>query len=248
MGRTVVDAVNDADDLLLGAVVDPRVDDVAGSEDLVRSQTVSELPDGVVDVLVDFTAPGVANEQLVPALERGFHLVVGTTGLSDEVLSKLARQSGRGANVLVAPNFALGAVLLMQFAAQAARYFPAVEIIELHHDKKVDAPSGTAMATARHIAQARDDAGLAVPHDPTTSRILDGARGGKGDEAVPIHSIRLPGLVAHEEVLFGGPGETLTIRHDSIDRVSFMGGVLLAIREIANHPGLTIGLDGLIQR
>jgi len=172
---------------------------------------------------------------------------VGTTGLGETELDQLREASARrGANLVVAANFAIGAVLLMRFAAQAAPYFEAVEIVELHHDQKVDAPSGTSLATAKAIAEARAAAGLGAPRDPTTTHVLEGARGAKASGEVPIHSVRLPGLVAHEEVLFGSPGQGLTIRHDSYDRLSFMSGVLLAVRAVQGRPGLTLGLEPLL--
>ena len=245
MGTAVVAAVTDAQDLALGALIDPSLP--SGEREVMVAGTIESLPDGVVDVVVDFTVADAARQHLAPALRRGIHAVVGTTGLGEDDLKELARASEEGGgNCLVAPNFAIGAVLAMQFARQAARYFKGVEIIELHHDAKIDAPSGTALSTARAIAEARGLAGQEEPHDPTTSLVLDGARGGKGAGGISIHSVRLPGLVAHEEILFGNPGEGLSIRHDSFDRSSFMGGVLLAIREIADRPGVTLGLEPLL--
>ena len=179
-------------------------------------------------------------------INKGVHVVVGTTGFNQERLDKVADLLGTNGKVgvLVAPNFGLGAVLMMKFAEQAARFFESVEIVELHHPDKVDAPSGTARRTAERIAQARKSADLGNQPDATTSS-LDGARGANVD-GIPVHSVRLRGLVAHQEVLFGDQGETLTIRHDSIDRTGFMPGVLLGIRNIANHPGLTHGLDDFL--
>jgi 4-hydroxy-tetrahydrodipicolinate reductase len=247
MGRTVIEAVEAAPDLSITALIDPKVEEVAAAPSALRAHSLAELEDGACDVLVDFTAPDVVNAHLVEVVERGFDVVVGTTGLSDAVVEALHDACATGGNAFIAPNFALGAVLLMEFAQRAAGYFDAVEIIELHHDKKVDAPSGTAMATARHIAEGRQGAGRTPAVDPTTTTTLEGARGGRGSAEVPIHSIRLPGLVAHEEVIFGNPGETLTIRHDSIDRVSFMPGVLLAVRSVQARPGVTVGLEHLIR-
>jgi len=176
-------------------------------------------------------------------ISHGINVVVGTTGFDDariaQVTAILAKNSKVG--VLIAPNFALGAVLMMQFAKQAARYFESAEIIELHHPDKVDAPSGTAARTAELMTQARKDSKRTAMPDATTTS-LDGARGATVGH-VPIHSIRLRGLVAHQEVLFGGPGETLSIRHDSLDRAGFMPGVLLGVREVGKHPGLTFGLE-----
>jgi 4-hydroxy-tetrahydrodipicolinate reductase len=248
MGRSVIAAVEAADDLELSCVVDPAAAELDLLRPVVAAASIAELPDAAADVLVDFTSPEAARRQLPGALERGFHLVVGTTGLGEAELAELRAASERsGANAVVAANFAIGAVLLMRFAAQAAPYFEAVEIIELHHDQKVDAPSGTALATARAIAEARAAAGLGPHADPTTTHVLVGARGAKGSGEIPIHSVRLPGLVAHEEVLFGSPGQGLTIRHDSYDRLSFMSGVLLAVRAVAARPGLTLGLESLLE-
>ena len=181
-------------------------------------------------------------------IDQGIHCVVGTTGFDDERLAKIAEWLGPQpqVGVLVAPNFGIGAVLLMRFAQEAARFFPSVEIVELHHPNKVDAPSGTAARTARLVAEARRTAGLPPAPDATReSDSLPGARGADV-EGVPVHAIRLTGLVAHQEVLMGGPGETLTLRHDSFDRASFMPGVLLAVREIATRPGLTVGIESLL--
>ncbi|MEI8051473.1 MAG: 4-hydroxy-tetrahydrodipicolinate reductase [Actinomycetes bacterium] len=247
MGQAVIAAVEAAPDLTLSAVIDPRVDTLSVTKSVIRATSVAELPDAAAEVLVDFTVAEAARLHLAPALVRGIHLVVGTTGLTLEDLDALeVASAASGANAVVAPNFALSAVLLMRFAEQAARYFEGVEIIELHHDNKVDAPSGTAMATAERIAEARAIASLEEPHDPTTTTVLQGARGGVGPGGLAIHSVRLPGLIAHEEVLFGNPGEGLTLRHDTYDRSAFMAGVLLAVRSVASRPGVTRGLDPLL--
>jgi 4-hydroxy-tetrahydrodipicolinate reductase len=169
------------------------------------------------------------------------HAVVGTTGLSEADYEEL-RASFTSSNCVVAPNFAIGAVLMMRLAEIAAPYFESVEVIELHHENKVDAPSGTAMLTVERIAAASAE----WTPDPTTKEILRGARGGKGPGDIPVHSLRVRGLVAHQEVLFGTTGQTLTIRHDSLDRSSFMPGVLLAVKRVADRPGVTIGLDALL--
>jgi 4-hydroxy-tetrahydrodipicolinate reductase len=191
------------------------------------------------DVAVDFTVPGAVFASVGAALGAGLPTVVGTTGLSDEQVGRLsALAAERGAALLIVPNFALGAVLLMQFAAQAARYFPSAEIIELHEQGKVDAPSGTSLLTARRMAQG----GAAHPHGADESRPSRGLAA----DGVRIHSVRLPGLVAHQEVVFGGEGETLTIRHDSLSRESFMSGVLLAIRRVPSLQGTTVGLESLL--
>jgi 4-hydroxy-tetrahydrodipicolinate reductase len=191
------------------------------------------------DVVVDFSTPQATMEAARALLPAGTHLISGTTGLPDGAFDELARLAGgEGGNAVWAPNFALGAVLGMHFAAIAARWYAAAEVIELHHDRKVDAPSGTAMRTARGIAAARGARGA-------TSAASSPARGADID-GVRVHAVRLPGLVAHQEVIFGGDGELLTIRHDSLDRASFMPGVLLAVREVAKRPGLTMGLEPLL--
>ncbi|MBI4944645.1 MAG: 4-hydroxy-tetrahydrodipicolinate reductase [Actinobacteria bacterium] len=231
MGRQVCAAVEAADGLELGPQIDVG-DDLAAVAD--------------ADVAVVFSVPDVAVEHTLACVAHGVHAVVGTTGWSadrlDTVRAALADKPGVG--VLVAPNFALGAVLLLRFAAMAAPHFESVEVIELHHPDKVDAPSGTARHTAELIAAARKDAGCAPVPDATTTA-LDGARGADVD-GVRVHSVRLRGLVAHEEVLLGGPGEQLTIRHDSFDRVSFMPGVILGVRTVGSRPGLTVGLENYL--
>lgn len=231
MGAEVCRAVEAADDLELVAAIDAG-DDCAPAE--------------TADVVVDFTVPDVVMGNLAWCIEHRVHAVVGTTGFTDERLQQLRDRLAAepGANILVAPNFSIGAVLMMHFAEQAARFFESAEIIELHHPDKVDAPSGTAQATARRIAAAREAAGLGAVPDATTTA-LDGARG--ADVAgVHVHGVRLRGLVAHQEVLFGSVGETLTIRHDSLDRAGFMPGVLAAVRAVPGLPGLTIGIDSLL--
>ncbi|MEU6644861.1 4-hydroxy-tetrahydrodipicolinate reductase [Saccharomonospora sp. NPDC046836] len=233
MGAQTVKAVEAAPDLELVAAV-------GTGEDLAA------VTDADADVLVDFTHPDVVMDNLRFAIDAGVHAVVGTSGFTEDRLGTLTGWLGAKPNlgVLIAPNFALGAVLAMRFAQQAARYYASAEVIELHHNRKADAPSGTAAHTARLISLARADAGLAPGTDATTSE-LAGARGANVDD-VRVHSVRLPGLVAHEEILFGGEGETLTIRHDSLDRVSFMPGVLLGIRSVAARPGLTVGLEHVL--
>jgi 4-hydroxy-tetrahydrodipicolinate reductase len=196
------------------------------------------------EVVIDFTHPSVVMDNLKFCIDNGIHAVVGTTGFTDERLDQVRRwvADKPDACVLIAPNFAIGAVLSMHFAAQAARFFESVEVIELHHPYKADAPSGTAVRTAKLIAEARKEL---PPNPDATSTGLDGARGADVD-GVPVHSVRLAGLVAHQEVLFGTQGETLTIRHDSIDRTSFVPGVLLAVRRIREFPGLTVGIESLL--
>ena len=198
---------------------------------------------GGADVVVEFSVPGSSAANVAHCIERGQHVVVGTTGWTQEGLDGVSAQlAGKpGVGVLIAPNFAIGAILMMSFAQQAARFYESVEIVELHHPDKVDAPSGTAARTASLIARARRDAGLGEVPDATTSD-PGGARGARVD-GIPVHALRLRGLVAHQEVLLGATGELLTIRHDSFDRVSFMPGVLAGVRQVGDHPGLTVGLE-----
>lgn len=233
MGSEVVKAVTDASDLELVAALD-------------QGDSLDTLVSAGAQVVVDFTTPDSVMANLEFLITHGIHSVVGTTGFDDARIAKI--KSLLAANpqsaVLIAPNFAIGAVLMMEFATKAAKYFESAEIIELHHPNKVDAPSGTAARTAELMAKARKEAGLGAMPD-ATSTSLDGARGALvGD--VPVHSVRLRGLVAHQEVIFGGLGETLTIRHDSIDRAGFMPGVLLGVRSVINHPGLTFGLENFM--
>jgi 4-hydroxy-tetrahydrodipicolinate reductase len=232
MGRQVCGAVRAADDLELGPEIDLG-DDVDAVAD--------------ADVAVVFSVPDVAPDHVLACVRHGVHAVVGTTGWTPERLDtvRAALAGAPGVGVLVAPNFALGAVLLMRFAAMAAPLYESVEIIELHHPDKVDAPSGTAQHTARLVAAARREAG-APPVPDATATALEGARGADV-EGIRVHSVRLRGLVAHEEVLLGGPGEQLTLRHDSFDRASFMPGVLLGVRRIGTRPGLTVGLEHLLE-
>jgi 4-hydroxy-tetrahydrodipicolinate reductase len=204
------------------------------------------LVDEGVEAVVDFTHPDVVMDNLQFCIAHGIHAVVGTTGFDAGRLESLRGwlAESRGTGVLVAPNFSIGAVLMMRFAAEAARFYESVEIVELHHPDKADAPSGTSRRTAEMIAAARKDAGLG-PVPDATSTGLDGARGADVD-GIRVHGLRIRGLVAHQEVVLGGVGETLTIRHDSLDRVSFTPGVLLALRVIVDHPGLTVGLEHLL--
>jgi len=228
MGATVCRAVEEADGLTLVGRFDVGDDlsDLAGA-----------------DVVVEFSVPDASPANVAHCVERGVHVVVGTTGWSEDRLEALRTQLADhpGVGVLVAPNFAIGAVLMMAFAARAARFYESVEVVELHHPDKVDAPSGTAARTADLIGAAREEAGVAPVPDATTTD-PEGARGGRV-HGIPVHSVRLRGLVAHQEVLLGNAGEMLTIRHDSFDRVSFMPGVLAAVREVGDHPGLTVGLE-----
>jgi 4-hydroxy-tetrahydrodipicolinate reductase len=233
MGAEVCRAVDAAPDMEVVAMVD-------------AGDWMFDIADAGAEVVVDFTHPDVVMDNVRFAVDQGIHCVVGTSGFDAAKLATVTEwlEHKPEVGVLVAPNFAIGAVLSMRFAELAAKYYESVEIIELHHPRKVDAPSGTAAYTARLIAAARASAGLGKAPDATTQS-LEGARGALVDD-VPVHSIRLSGLVAHQEVLFGGSGETLTIRHDSLDRYSFMPGVLLAVRSILGRSGLLVGLDKLM--
>jgi 4-hydroxy-tetrahydrodipicolinate reductase len=251
MGRSVCEAVSAAPDMTLAAVLDRTLADGHLPEEARAAAPAAGTGVEVLagcDVVVDFTVAAAARSTLPWLAEHGIHAVVGTTGLGADDLALLERAfDGTRANALIAPNFALGAVLLMRFCELAAPLMDSVEVIELHHDQKRDAPSGTAIETARRIAAARDAAGCGpLPPDPTVDMVLASARGAEGPGAVHVHSVRLPGLVAHEEVIFGTLGQSLTLRHDSYDRRSFMPGVLLAVRRVGDHPGLTVGLESLL--
>jgi 4-hydroxy-tetrahydrodipicolinate reductase len=230
MGAEVVKAVTGAADLELVAALD-------------LGDSLDQLKTSGAQVVVDFTTPDSVMANLEFLISNGINSVVGTTGFDAARISKLEKLIAANPKVglLIAPNFAIGAVLMMEFATKAAKYFESAEIIELHHPDKVDAPSGTASRTAELMSKARKDAGLTAMPD-ATSTSLDGARGASvGD--IPVHSVRLRGLIAHQEVLLGGLGETLTIRHDSLDRAGFMPGVLLGVRKVISQPGLTFGLE-----
>ncbi|MCL2503079.1 MAG: 4-hydroxy-tetrahydrodipicolinate reductase [Coriobacteriia bacterium] len=254
MGREVVSAVHAADGLEVAACVDPAACEVmpgAGQGDpyICEPSLAEAIKRSCPDVMVDFTRPDSVEENLRTALAAGVDCVVGTTGLSEERLAAIlaAERQDPDTCLFFAPNFAVGAVLMMQFAERAARYMPHAEVIEMHHDAKLDAPSGTAVRTARMIAAAREGS----PHAPgpeTAVAGFEGARGAWGaeNEGPAIHSVRLPGFVAHQEVVFGGLGQTLTIRHDSIDRKGFMPGVVLACREVGSRKGLIVGLEKLM--
>jgi 4-hydroxy-tetrahydrodipicolinate reductase len=243
MGHEVVKAVTAAEGMRVVAAVDPTgasVDDGQGGVITTTPDLAAVLLPG--RVLVDFTVPAAVENTVAAALAAGVHCVVGTTGVPLERWERLAAQAGEGTCLFVAPNFAVGAVLMMRFAATAARYMPHAEIVELHHDRKLDAPSGTAIRTAGLIAAARGE----TPEAPgRETEVAEGARGALVD-GVRVHSVRLPGLVAHQEVLFGGVGQTLTLRHDSIERTSFMPGVVLAVREVVSRSGLVVGLEELM--
>lgn len=233
MGSQACQAVEAADDLELVARIE-------------HGDTLETLSRADAQVAVDLTRPDAVLDNLRFCVEHGIHGVVGTTGWTTERLDSVREwlRNSPHTGVLIAPNFAIGAVLTMRFAQQAARFYESAEVVELHHPNKADAPSGTATRTAQLIAQARRDAELVAAPDATTSG-LDGARGADVD-GIPVHAVRLRGLVAHQEVLFGDTGETLTIRHDSLDRASFMPGMLLGVRQVVDTPGLTYGLDGYL--
>jgi 4-hydroxy-tetrahydrodipicolinate reductase len=254
MGREACRAIAAAEDLDLVAAVSPSH---AGAElaGLVGMGITSEvtvaadldaLAEAGVEVAVELTGPASVGDHLIGLLERGINAVVGASGLGDDDLERARELASAGpARALVVPNFAIGAVLMMRFAAEAARHLPDVEIIELHHDGKVDAPSGTALRTAEMIADARG-AAKGAPVPDTDGHVADGAARGAHHAGVRIHSVRLPGLVAHQEVLFGGPGQTLTVRHDTLDRTAFMPGMLLACRHVHEVDGLAIGLEHVL--
>jgi 4-hydroxy-tetrahydrodipicolinate reductase len=233
MGVEVCRAVQEADDLELVAMVD-------------QGDWLFNASDAGAEVLIDFTNPDVVMDNVHWAIDHGINVVVGTSGFTESRLDRVRGwlQHKPEVGVMIAPNFAIGAVLMMEFAERAAKFFESVEIIEQHHPKKVDAPSGTALRTASVIGAARAAAGLGPVPDATTSEVA-GARGAEVD-GVRIHSVRVAGLVAHQEILFGTAGETLKIRHDSYERASFVPGVLLAVRAMRNRPGLTLGLESLL--
>jgi 4-hydroxy-tetrahydrodipicolinate reductase len=251
MGREVCRAIVEDPECVLVAAVDShgcgeKVGAIIGHPeiDVIVSEELETLGDAEVDVAIDFTHPDAVMDNVRWCVRHAVHCVVGTTGISqgdlDEILALIDEEGGES-NVFVAPNFAIGAVLMMRFAAAASRWMPSVEIIELHHIKKADAPSGTALKTAEEIAKARTEVGEVG----ASKELAPGARGAE-IAGIHVHSVRLPGLVAHQEVILAGPGQSLTIRHDSYDRASFMPGVLLAVKSIARHPGLTYGLDILL--
>lgn len=250
MGREVVKAVlADAEVELVGAVdrsgVGKDVGTLIGQEStgvIIQEDLAVAIELVKPQVVVDFTNPASVMNNTRQIIQAKVHAVVGTTGLAPENLAELKKLSEQsGANVLIAPNFAVGALLMMRFAAQAAQFFPGVEIIELHHDQKLDAPSGTAIKTAELIMAGRSDNNANVIGEEKIKGVRGGEMGG-----IHLHSVRLPGLIAHQEVIFGGEGQTLTIRHDSISRESFMPGVLLAVKKISERPGLTYGLDQML--
>ncbi len=233
MGTEAAQAIDEADDMDLVATVDAR-------------EWLFSIADAGSQVVVDFTHPAAVMEHIRFAIDHGIHAVVGTSGFTDERLDTIRQwlTAKPEIGVMVVPNFAIGAVLTTRFAREAARFFESAEVIELHHAGKADAPSGTAVATARAVGAVRKDAGLGDVPDATTLE-TEGARGATID-GIHVHSVRLPGLVAHQEVILGSAGETLTIRHDSLHRSSFMPGVLTAVRAVSGRPGLTVGLEQLL--
>jgi 4-hydroxy-tetrahydrodipicolinate reductase len=247
MGSTVCQAVTSDPDLELVAAVDPHhagidVRQVAKCDsELQISKSADALEHAGAAVAVDFTEAVAARGNLRWCAQNGVHAVVGTTGFSDADIEEFRTEFTRS-NCVVAPNFAIGAVLMMRFAELAAPYFETAEVIELHHDNKVDAPSGTAMATVERMANASSQ----WAEDPTKDEVVAGARGGAGAGGIRMHSVRLRGLIAHQEVLLGTTGQSLTIRHDSYDRSSFMPGVTLAVKAVGDRPGVTVGLEALL--
>ncbi|MGI9119742.1 MAG: 4-hydroxy-tetrahydrodipicolinate reductase [Acidimicrobiales bacterium] len=247
MGRTVCEAVLGEPEMELVGVVDPHhagldLRSVTGVDtDLPILPATESLDDIELDVAVDFTAAAAARENLRWCAGAGVHAVVGTTGLTDDDLAEL-RSAFTTSNCLIAPNFAIGAVVMMRLAELAAPWFSSVEIIELHHEAKLDAPSGTALLLAQRLAAASEE----WDPDPTVNQVLGGARGALGPGGIPIHSLRLRGMVAHHQVVLGTTGQSLTLRHDSYDRRSFMPGVILAVKAVADHPGVTVGLGSLL--
>jgi 4-hydroxy-tetrahydrodipicolinate reductase len=254
MGTAVCAAVDDAADLELVAAVDPAaagrpVEDPAGvrTGPMAISGSIEAVLEAGAEVVVDFTVASAARENLRFCAEHGVHVVCGTTGFDAQDFEEMRGWFSGSAHAVVAPNFAIGATLMMRCAELCAPYVSAVEVVELHHDRKRDAPSGTSLETIRRIQAARQAAGAGdwAP-DPTEKEVLPGARGAEAEGGIHVHSVRLPGLLAHQEMIFGLMGETLSIRHDSFDRASFMPGVLLAVRRVPELGGLTIGLGELL--
>lgn len=247
MGREVCAAVVDDPDLELVAAVDPSyrgldLQTVTGVDSALRisGEAIAFQRTGA-QVVVDFSQRSASVDNLIWLAEHRIHAVVGTTGFSEDEIGRF-RAAFVDSNCVIAPNFAIGAVLMMHFAATAAPFFDSAEVIELHHENKIDAPSGTAMLTVQRMAEASSD----WTPDPTESEVVPGARGGVGPAGIHVHSLRVRGLVAHQEVILGTAGQTLTIRHDSMDRTSFMPGVILAVNKVSEHAGVTLGLDALL--
>ncbi len=249
MGSTVCAAVASDREMELVAAVDPHHEGIdlhlvakgAAVPELTVAGGAEAFERAGVDVVVDFTRLEAARDNLAWAAEHGVHAVVGTTGFDTDDFERFER-SFTTSNCMIVPNFAIGAVLMMRFAELAAPWFQTAEVLEFHHDAKVDAPSGTAMLTVERMAAASDE----WAEDPTESEVVAHARGGKGPGGIPVHSVRMRGMVAHQEVILGTEGQTLTIRHDSYDRSSFMPGVLLAVKAVADRPGITVGLDDVL--
>ena len=248
MGSTVCQAVTDDPELDLVAAVDPyhvgldlqHAAKVSGAE-LQIAADAGALADAGAEVAVDFTHVDAARKNLEWTAANGVHAVVGTTGFTDRDYERIAGAFDES-NCVIAPNFAIGAVLMMRFAEMASPFFDSAEVVELHHDDKLDAPSGTAMMTAERMAEAS----ATWAPDPTENELVEGARGGRGPADIRVHAVRLRGLVAHQEVLFGTAGQSLTIRHDSYDRSSFMPGVVMATKAVVDRPGLTVGLEAIL--
>lgn len=244
MGQEVVNAVKNAEGMELSALID-----IAATEQQIEGITVEKNLSAVltkikVDAVVDFTQPDSVYENAVTAINNGVKPIIGTTGLSDEQLKELENLSlQKGVGCLIAPNFAIGAVLMMKFSAMAAKYFQNAEIIELHHNQKKDAPSGTAIKTAQLMAKVQNDF---ANNNCTETELIKGSRGGKFDSNIHIHSVRMPGYVASQEVIFGAQGETFKIRHDSIDRKCFMSGVVLSIKYICENNNFVYGLENIL--
>ncbi|MDD5447882.1 MAG: 4-hydroxy-tetrahydrodipicolinate reductase [Actinomycetota bacterium] len=243
VGREIAKAVWEDEELELYAIVDSRA---AGEKteypEVVAFRTAAEMDSSRIDVMVDFTVAEAAVSNIHWALDNGVHSVVGTTGISDDEIDKIRNKAGAKANVIIAPNFSLGAILMMNFAERAARVFKQCEIIELHHKGKKDAPSGTAMMTAKRVAKELGDSSRVSLE---SGEKVKGSRGGEV-EGLRIHSVRLDGLMAHQEVIFGSPGETLTIKHDTVDRRCYAPGVIMAVKAIPGMSGLTIGIESLL--
>lgn len=249
MGRTVCRAILEADEVDLVAAVDVRATsdwslrDLGLPSDLPLSSDLDAITAAGAHVAIDFTVAEAAKDTLPWLAAAGVHAVVGTTGFTDGDLEAITEAfEASPANCIIAPNFAISAVLMMRFAEMAAPFFDTAEVLELHHDNKIDAPSGTAMATVERMAAASNEWGV----DPTENEVLPGARGGRGPADIRVHSVRMRGMVAHQEVILGAEGQTITIRQDSYDRTSYMPGVVLAVRRIADRPGLTLGLDAIL--
>lgn len=243
VGREIAKAVWEDEELELYAIVDSRVASKKTEyPEVVAFRTAAEMDSSQIDVMVDFTVAEAAVSNIHWALDNGVHSVVGTTGIPDDEVEKIRSKAGIKANVIIAPNFSLGAILMMNFAEEAARVFKQCEIVELHHRGKKDAPSGTAMMTAKRIAKELEDS---PPGSQESQEKVKGSRGGEV-EGLRIHSVRLDGLMAHQEVIFGSPGETLTIRHDTIDRRCYAPGVIMAVKAVSQMRGLTVGIESLL--